>query len=97
MTNEELALRIAVITDCTSAQRIEVINLLDDALRENELSQAAEHSASFLESHATDSRQSWMMHEAKQLRKEYCKVMGIEDKADRSDQHFDPQGNSTLE
>ena len=84
MTNEELALRIAVITDCTNYQRIEILTLLNDNhqgdLGQNELSQAAEHAASFLESHATDSRQSWMMHEAKNLRKAYCKVMGIEDK-----------------
>ena len=53
-----------------------------------------EHAAKFLESHATDSRQSWMMHEAKNLRKAYCKVMGMEDKVD---QRFDPQGNLTLE
>jgi hypothetical protein len=36
--------------------------------RAEKLREAAEHAARFLESHATDSRQSWMMHEAQSLR-----------------------------
>ena len=45
MTNEELALRIAIITDCSTAQRIVVLHLLN----ENQPERALEHAESAMD------------------------------------------------